>query len=76
MVKFERAISELPKEELKRHKKMFCSACDIELIDKAIVIRYPKIKVAVPLCQKCFDDIDEEQIDTLARLTQMNGGTL
>jgi len=76
MVKLKNQISEIPKEELKKIKKIFCAVCRIELKDKAIVIKYPQIKVAVPLCQEHFDELEEEQIDTIARLTQMNGGEL
>ena len=77
MVKFEKEISEMPAKELRRHKKMFCAICKAELPkegdDSAIIIRYPKIKVAVPLCMEHYDTMDENQIDSIARITQING---
>jgi len=77
MVKFDKEITEMPEKMLRRHKKMKCSMCKEELPvageDSAIIVRYPKIKVAVPLCHKHYEEIEEEQIDTMARIAQING---
>ena len=77
MVKFEKDITEMPEKELLRHKKMFCAICKEELPkkgeDKAILIRYNKIKVLIPLCEEHYDTTDEELIDSIARITQING---
>lgn len=77
MVKFDKEITEMPVKELQRHKKMFCVICKEELPktgeNSAMIIRYPKIKVAVPLCLEHYDSTDEEHIDSIARITQING---